>query len=96
MHTHFIQQALKDRSSAAAESLAKASPLLEQTNNARRIDLLASSPPFIMKLEQALATVATVDRAAVPASPGAHTRLATANKHFRSRYAHVRVHWGLL
>ena len=60
---------------AAEESLSKASPLLEQTSNARRIDLLAASPPFIVKLEQALATVTTVDRAAVAASPGAPTRL---------------------
>ncbi|CAM9763398.1 unnamed protein product, partial [Pylaiella littoralis] len=63
---------LKERSHATAESSLKTKLVLEQDVSAKRLDLLAASPPFILALEQALVTVASVDQAA---SSGPHAKL---------------------
>lgn len=65
------RQALQERGRATVELSSKASPLLKQDITTKRLDLLAASPPFILKLEHALVTVAKVDQAGP--EPRAHT-----------------------
>ncbi|CAM9238107.1 unnamed protein product [Ectocarpus sp. 12 AP-2014] len=55
--------ALQERGRATVELSSKASPLLKQDISTKRLNLLAASPPFILKLEHALVTVANVDQA---------------------------------
>ncbi|CAM9428843.1 unnamed protein product [Ectocarpus sp. 4 AP-2014] len=55
--------ALQERGRATVELSSKAIPLLKQDISTKRLDLLAASPPFILKLEHALITVAKVDQA---------------------------------
>ncbi|CAM9329949.1 unnamed protein product, partial [Ectocarpus fasciculatus] len=55
--------AIQERGRATVELSSKASPLLKQDISTKRLGLLAASPPFILKLEHALVTVAKVDQA---------------------------------
>ncbi|CAM9102582.1 unnamed protein product [Scytosiphon promiscuus] len=57
---------LKQRSRAMEGTSSVARPSLQHNISTKRLDLLAASPPFILGLEQALVTVASVDQVSGP------------------------------
>lgn len=76
-HIYTSYQELKIRSWATTQRFSKAKHLLRQEIQERRLDVLASSSPFVHKIEQALTISSSVHTGDGYESLATQTRLAT-------------------